>query len=60
MTHAEIGPAPTLLPLDQACLQEHLQVVADCRLAQPERLDQMADARLGVGLGLDQAEQPQP
>ena len=57
---AEVGPAAALLALDQAGLQQHLQVVADGRLAEAERLGQVADAGLAAGLGLDQAQQPQP
>jgi hypothetical protein len=35
-------------------------MVADSRLAEPEWLGQVADARFVAGLGLDQAQQPQP
>ena len=47
--NAEVGPASALLTLDEACLEQHLQVVTDCRLCQPEWLDEMADARFAVG-----------
>ena len=35
-------------------------MVADRPLREPERLDEVADAGLAVGLGLDEAEEPQP
>ena len=34
--------------------------MADRPLGEPERLDQVADARFSVGLGLDEAEEPKP
>ena len=48
--HAEVGPASALLSLDQAGVEQHLQVVADRRLGQAERLGQVADAGLVAGL----------
>jgi hypothetical protein len=48
-TSAFAGQQPRLI--------EHLEVVADGRLGQAKRLDQMTDARLAAA-GLDQAEQP--
>ena len=56
---AVVGPAAALFTLDESGFAEDLEVVADGRLGEPERLGQVADARLVVGLGLDQAEQPQ-
>ena len=58
LAHAEVGPAPALLALYEPCLCEHLEVVTDGWLAQPERLGQVADAGLVSGLGLDQAQKP--
>ena len=55
---AEVGPTAALLALDQAGLEEHLQVVADGWLTEAERLGQVADAGLVAGLRLDQAQQP--
>ena len=55
-----VRPAAALLALDEPGLEEHLQVVADGRLAQAERLRQVADARLALRLRLDQAEQAEP
>ena len=46
---AEVGPAAALLALDEAGVEEHLEVVADGRLAEAERLGQVADARLAAG-----------
>ncbi len=57
---AVVGPAAAALALDEAGVEEHLEVVADGRLAEAERLGEVADAGLAVGLGLDQAQQPQP
>ena len=49
----EVRPAAALLALDQPRLREHLEVVADRRLAEAERLGEMADAGLVPGLSLD-------
>ena len=49
LAHAEVGPAAALLPVDEAGLEKHLEVVADGRLAQAERFGEVADARLAVG-----------
>src|SRR5919106_1035990 len=59
LANAKVGPAAALLSLDQARLEKHLEVVADGRLAQTERLGEVADAGFVVGLRLDQAEQSQ-
>jgi len=53
----EVGPASSLLPLNQAGLEENLEVMADRRLAQAQRLGQMADACLPRRLRLNEAEQ---
>ena len=58
--HAEVGPASALLALDESGVEQHLEVVADGRLRQPERLGEVADARLALGLGLDEAEDAEP
>ncbi len=57
---AEVRPAPSLFALDEAGLEKDFQVVADGWLAEPERLGEVADARLVVRLCLDQAEEPEP
>ena len=54
-----IRPVAPLLALDQARLTQDAQVVADGRLAQAERIGQVALARLAARLRLDQAEQPE-
>ena len=59
MPHPKVGPAASLLSLDETGLQEHLQVVADRGLAQPERLSEVTYAGFAVWLCLDQAEEPQ-
>ena len=56
----EVGPPATLLALQEPSADEHLEVVADGRLAQSERLLEMADARFAIRLGLNQAQQPKP
>jgi hypothetical protein len=60
LAHPEVGPAAALLTLHEPCLQEHLEVMADRRLAEPERLGQVTDAGLVARLGLDQAQEPEP
>jgi hypothetical protein len=55
-----VDPYTAALAGQQARLVEHLEVVADGGLGEPERLGQVADAGLGALAGLDQAEQPQP
>ena len=40
-------------------VEQHLEVVADRRLPQAERLGEMADARLAAGLRLDEAQEPE-
>jgi hypothetical protein len=47
---AEVRPAAALFALDQARLEQDLQVVADGRLAEAQRLGEVADASLVVGL----------
>src|SRR5262252_8695474 len=54
-----VGPHTALLPLQQTGLGENTKVVADSRLRQTDRSGQVADARLAIGRGLDEAEQPQ-
>jgi hypothetical protein len=48
----EVRPATALLALNQTGLQEHLQVVADRRLAESKRFGEVTDAGLMAGLGL--------
>ena len=54
---AEVRPRASLLALDEAGLEQHLQMVAHGGLAQSQRLGQIAHAGLAVGLSLDEAEQ---
>ena len=49
-----------MLPLDETGLEQDFEVMAHRRLGQAERLGQVADARFGRGLCLDQAEQAKP
>ena len=60
LAYAEERPAAALLALDEPGLEEHLQVVAHCRLRESERLGEMAHARLAAGLRADEAEQSEP
>ena len=56
---AEEGPAAALFAFDQTGLEQHLEVVGDGRLAEAERLGEVADAGFVVGLRLNQAEEAQ-
>src|SRR5918993_3853036 len=55
-----VRPRAALLPGHQTGVEEHLEVVADRRLAQAERLGEVADAGLAAVVRLDQAQQPPP
>ena len=57
---SEVGPTAALLAFDEARLQQHFQMVADGGLAKPERLGEVTDTGLVVGLSLNEAKQPQP
>jgi len=56
---AEVGPAAALFTLDESGVEQHLQVVADRRLGEPERLCEVTDARLALRLCLDETEESQ-
>ena len=58
--HPVVDPDAALLAVEQAGLVQHLEVVADRRLRQVERVLQVADAGLAVGVRGDQGQQPQP
>src|SRR5262249_1641331 len=45
---------------EESCLGQHLQMMADGRLRETERLDEVADARLGARLTRDEAQQAEP
>ena len=47
---AVVDPEPSLLPRQQARLVEHLQMVADGWLGEPQGFDHVADAGLAVWL----------
>ena len=55
-----VGPDPALVPGQDARVDEHLQVMRDRRLGQPERLGQLADAGLTALVRGDHRDQPQP
>ena len=55
-----VDPGRAALALQQTRVGEHLEVVAHRRLAQPERLGQIAHARLAAGLRGEEAQQAQP
>jgi len=54
-----VRPVAPLLMLDESCVAEHLEVMADGGLAQSERPGQVALTGLAAGLRLDQAQEPQ-
>ena len=56
---AKVRPPTPLLTLEETRLCEDLQVVTHGRLAQPQRLCEVAHARFSSRLRLDQAEQPE-
>ena len=58
--HRVPDPGAALRTVDQPRLVEHLEVVADRRLALAERLDEIAGADPAGFLGGDQAEQSKP
>jgi hypothetical protein len=53
-----VRPASALLALDQPCLEQHLEVVAHRRLAEPERPGQVTHAGLAARLRLKSARRP--
>jgi hypothetical protein len=55
-----VGPHAALVPGEDACVDEHLEVVRDRRLGQPERLGQLAHARFTVLVRGDHRDQPEP
>jgi len=55
--HPVVDPPAATFPLEQAGVMEHFQVMTDCRLGQPERLDRLAGAH--VSTPSDQREQLQ-
>lgn len=56
LANAEVGPVTALLSLDESSVQEHLEVMTHGRLAEPERLGEIADTRFVTRLGLNQAQ----
>lgn len=54
---AVVDPGAAALAIEQASIEQHLQVVADGRLLQAEGFDEMADTGLGRRLSCDQAQE---
>jgi hypothetical protein len=54
-----VRPGSALLAVQDACVDEHFQMVRDRRLAEPERLGEVADARLATGVRRDHRDEPQ-
>ena len=56
---AVVGPASSLLTAQQACVVQHLAMVADGGLGQSERPRELRLAHLAAGVIDDQAEDPE-
>src|SRR5215475_4163633 len=57
---AVVGPAPSLLAAEQARVVQHLEVVADGRLGEPERTRELRLADLAAGMFGDEVQDAQP